>query len=82
MEAEIQATAMKPPLDFSFRLCPITFYLDFSFRLCKVDFSLKFSFIYTFRFHIGFRMLSVSFQTGSLKNRKTSYFRLVQIGSY
>ena len=82
MEAEREATAMKPPLEFSFRLCPINFYLKFSFRLFKVDFSLKFSFIYTFRFQISFRLISVSFQTGSLKNRKTSDIRLVHIGLY
>ena len=34
-----------------------------------------------FQIQIGFRLLSDSFQTGSLKNCKTSDFRLVQIDS-
>ena len=33
MEAERRATAMKRPLEFSFRLCLINFFLEFSFKL-------------------------------------------------
>ena len=49
MEAERRAAAMKRPLEFIFRLCPINFSLEFSSRLCRIDFSLEFSFRLTFQ---------------------------------
>ena len=48
MEAKKRAVAMKHPLGFSFRFCPINFSLKFSFILSKIDFSLEFSFRLTF----------------------------------
>ena len=71
-------TFLKRPLEFSFRLCPIKFPLEFSFRFCKIDFYSSSVLYWLFRFQIGFRFLSDSFQTGSLKNRKNFRF---QIGS-
>ena len=61
-EAVRRAAVMKHPVEFSFRLCPISFSLEFSFKLCKIDFSLEFSFRLTFQIsdwlQIAFRFIS------------------------
>ena len=78
MKAERRSNAIKQPLKFSCKMCPIQFSLHFNFRLCKIGFSLSSVSDRLFRFQIGFRSLSDSFQTGSMKNRKNFRF---QIGS-
>ena len=49
MKEERRLAAMKHPLEFSFRLCPINLSLNFIFRFCKIDFSLEFTFRLTFQ---------------------------------